>query len=143
MKISFLLFSAILLGEFSNIFTATQWQKLLVLRTSKYLRAFSASSVLSFERSQFRALSVSSALSFERSQLRALNILSFERSQLRALSASSVLSFELSQLRAFSASSVLIFGCPHMQQFLPLCNGTYSKAWRKYRDATLETRYSS
>ncbi len=29
-----------------------QWKKLLVGRTSKYLRAFSASSVLSFERSQ-------------------------------------------------------------------------------------------
>ena len=87
------------------------------MRTSKYLRAFSASSVLSFERSQLRALSASSALSSERSQLRAFSAssaLSFQRSQLRAFSALSALSFEHSQLRAFSASSLLSFERSHI-----------------------------
>ena len=80
---------------------SAQWKKLLVMRISKYLRAFSASSVFSFERSQLGASSASRALSFERSQL-------------RAFSAWSVLSFECSQLRAFSASSVLSFERSHI-----------------------------
>ena len=82
------------------------------METSQYLWAFSASSVLSFERSQLQAFSASSVLSFKRSQhwaLSALSALSFERSQLQALSASSAHSVELSQLRALSALSALSF----------------------------------
>ena len=68
------------------------------IQITSQLWAFSALSVLSFERPQPRAFSASSGLSFERSQLRAFSA-----------SSASALSFECecSQLQALSASSVL------------------------------------
>ena len=52
-----------------------QWKKLPTERTSKYLRQFSASSVLSYKHSQLLAFSASSVLSFKRTELQAFSYL--------------------------------------------------------------------